>query len=409
MINFYSTDSKLILSYTPDRAANERWAIERIEDDKDVVLKQTFKFRPEDVFTISDEDESFEDDLFNEDEGTIEFILGTVVEYSLEEEKCTYYEITNGVLVGDFRIFISTELELDVKYFVADNNISVFDAIFKFLSEDLYIGGLHPNAFPLKDFLLLIRNFPNAWEKKLYARSRVTSILRQYFEKVEDTTEKYERYLDKKISRKGTDLQKLFKDQELHKYQIVLDKMKQMLASERGYSENQWQKEILQVILLLFPKYIFSFTEGPIRTDVNRRVDFLLVDAGGNVDILEIKKPHDIPILSNRKYRNNYIPQKELSGTIMQVEKYIYHLNRWADKGEKELTEKYKKELPEGFSMKITNPAGMIIMGRDNDLNTLQKLDFEVVRRKYKNLIDILTYDDLIRRLEFTINSLRNT
>jgi hypothetical protein len=182
-----------------------------------------------------------------------------------------------------------------------------------------------------------------------------------------------------------------------------------MLASERGYSENQWQKEILQVILLLFPKYIFSFTEGPIRTDVNRRVDFLLVDAGGNVDILEIKKPHDIPILSNRKYRNNYIPQKELSGTIMQVEKYIYHLNRWADKGEKELTEKYKKELPEGFSMKITNPAGMIIMGRDNDLNTLQKLDFEVVRRKYKNLIDILTYDDLIRRLEFTINSLRNT
>lgn len=408
MINFYSTDSKLILSYTPDRAGNERWAIDRIEDDKDVVLKQTFTFRPEDVFTISDEDESFEDDLFNEDEGTIEFVLGTVVEYTFDEEKCNYYEISKGVLVEEFSIFISTELELDVKYFVADNNISVFDTIFKFLSEDLYIGGSHPNALPLKDFLLLIRNFPNTWEKKLYARSRVTSILRQYFEKVEDATEKYERYLDKKISRKGADLQKLFKDQELHKYQIVLDKMKQMLASERGYSENQWQKEILQIILLLFPKYIFSFTEGPVRTDVNRRVDFLLVDAGGNIDILEIKKPHDILILSNREYRNNYIPQRELSGTIMQVEKYIYHLNRWAYKGEKELTEKYKKELPGGFSLKITNPAGMIIMGRDNELNAEQKLDFEVVRRKYKNLIDILTYDDLIRRLEFTINSLRN-
>jgi hypothetical protein len=409
MIKFHSTDSKLILSYTPDRAGNERWAIDRIESDKNVVLKQTFTFRPEDVFTISGEDESFEHDLFNEDEGTIEFVLGTIVEYTLDEEKCNYYQIKKGVLVEDFRIFISTELEFNVKYFVADNNISVFDTIFKFLSEDLYIGGLHPNSLPLKDFLLLIRNFPNTWEKKLYARSRVTSILRQYFEKVEDATEKYERYLDKKISRKGADLQKLFKDQELHKYQIVLDKMKQMLASERGYSENQWQNEILQIILLLFPKYIFSFTEGPIRTDVNRRVDFLLVDAGGNIDILEIKKPHDIPILSNREYRNNYIPQKELSGTIMQVEKYIYHLNRWAYKGEKELTEKYKKELPVGFSLKITNPAGMIIMGRDNDLNAEQKLDFEVVRRKYINLIDILTYDDLIRRLEFTINSLRNT
>lgn len=409
MIKFYSLDSKLILSYTPDRAGNERWAIELIEEGEDVLLKRTFKFKPEDVYSNSGEDEFIEDDLFTEDEGTIEFVLGTVVEFSFEEEKCTYYQITKGVLVEDFRIFISTDLEFDVKYFVADNNISVFDIIFKFLSEDLYIGGLHPNALPLKDFLLLIRNFPNTWEKKLYARSRVTSILRQYFETIEDATEKYERYLDKKISRKGTDLQKLFKDQELHKYQIVLDKMKQMLASERGYSENQWQKEILQIILLLFPKYIFSFTEGPIRTDVNRRVDFLLVDAGGNIDILEIKKPHDIPILSNREYRNNYIPQKELSGTIMQVEKYIYHLNRWAYKGEKELTEKYKKELPKGFSLKITNPAGMIIMGRDNDLNSEQKLDFEVVRRKYKNLIDILTYDDLIRRLEFTINSLRNT
>lgn len=409
MITYYSTGSQLILSYTPDRAANERWAIELIEEDNEVHLKQTFTFRPKDVYAGSGGHESFEDDLFNEDEGTIEFVLGTVVDYSLEDEKCSYYQITNGILVEGFEIFISTELDLDIRHFVADNNISVFDTLFKFLSENLYIGGLHPDALPLKDFLLLIRNFPNTWEKKLYARSRVTSILRQYFENVEDATEKHERYLNKKISQKGTDLQKLFKDQELHKYQIVLDKMKQMLAAERGYSENQWQKEILQVILLLFPKYIFSFTEGPIRTDVNRRVDFLLVDAGGNVDILEIKKPHDIPILSNREYRNNYIPQKELSGTIMQVEKYIYHLNRWAVKGEKELTEKYKKELPEGFSLKITNPAGMIIMGRDNDLNTLQKLDFEVVRRKYKNLIDILTYDDLIRRLEFTINSLRNT
>lgn len=256
---------------------------------------------------------------------------------------------------------------------------------------------------------MLIRNFPNTWEKKLYARSRVTSILRQYFENVEDATEKYERYLNKKISGKGSDLQKMFKVQELQKYQTILDKMKQMLASERGYSENQWQNEILQIILLLFPKYIFSFTEGPIKTEVKRRVDFLLVDAGGNIDILEIKKPHNIPILSNREYRNNYIPQKELSGTIMQVEKYIYHLNRWSDRGEQVLTEKYKNELPEGFYLKITNPAGMIIMGRDNDLNVEQKLDFEVVRRKYKNLIDILTYDDLIRRLEFTITSLRNT
>ena len=38
-------------------------------------------------------------------------------------------------------------------------------------------------------------------------------------------------------------------------------------------------------------------------------------------------------------------------------------------------------------------------MGRDSDLTAAQCRDFEVVRRKYKNIVDIITYDDLIRRL----------
>jgi hypothetical protein len=29
------------------------------------------------------------------------------------------------------------------------------------------------------------------------------------------------------------------------------------------------------------------------------------------------------------QYRNNHIPLRELSGAVMQIEKYIYYLNRW--------------------------------------------------------------------------------
>jgi hypothetical protein len=87
----------------------------------------------------------------------------------------------------------------------------------------------------------------------------------------------------------------------------------------------------------------------------------------------------------------------------MQVEKYLYYLNRWGTDGEVTLTERYREVLPQGFSIKITNPSGIIIMGRDNNLTEAQRRDFEVVKRKYKNIADIITYDDLLRRLEFVI------
>jgi hypothetical protein len=43
-------------------------------------------------------------------------------------------------------------------------------------------------------------------------------------------------------------------------------------------------------------------------------------------------------------------------------------------------------------------------MGRDNELSADQHQDFEVIKRKYSNVIDIITYDDLLKRLEATLN-----
>lgn len=119
--------------------------------------------------------------------------------------------------------------------------------------------------------------------------------------------------------------------------------------------------------------------------------------------MIEIKKPFDKCIVTEGQYRDNHIPLRELSGSVMQIEKYLYYLNRWGADGEAELTKKYKSELPEGFSIKITNPTGIIIMGRDNNLTDGQRRDFEVVKRKYKNIADIITYDDLLRRLKFVL------
>jgi hypothetical protein len=190
------------------------------------------------------------------------------------------------------------------------------------------------------------------------------------------------------------------------KYTSLLEKLKSMLNDEVSYSENQWQEELLQIILLLYPKYIYVFKEAPVKdtyNDTDRSIDYLLVDSTGNTDIIEIKKPFDRCIVTERTYRDNYIPLRELSGAVMQIEKYIFYLNKWGKKGEEKLTKHYKDNIADGFQIRITNPSGIIIMGRNKGMSIAQQQDYEVIKRKYKNVIDIITYDDLIQRLEFTI------
>ena len=85
----------------------------------------------------------------------------------------------------------------------------------------------------------------------------------------------------------------------------------------------------------------------------------------------------------------------------MQCEKYIYFLSRNAEIIEKELNKKYESFFPNGYSLKIVNPKALLIIGKS--VLQEQKFDFEIIRRKYKSVIDIITYDDLINRFETAI------
>jgi len=279
------------------------------------------------------------------------------------------------------------------------------------VKEDIYIGGEQLNSIPINEFKFLLENFPNNYEIHKYVDARLSSVLRNYFDNVVDAEYKYNKYMNKKLSKKGQNLTVLFKDNELNKFSIVLNKLEEMLDSENSYTEKQWQEEILQIILFLYPKYIHVFKEAPIRdtyNNKNRSLDFLLVDSTGNIDVVEIKRPFDNCIVTQNTYRDNYIPLRELSGTVMQIEKYIFYLNKWGKKGEEILTKKYSTELADNFQIKVTNPQGIIVMGRENRLSQSQREDFEVIKRKFKNIIDIITYDDLLKRLQFTIEHLKS-
>jgi len=399
MISFEKTDKEIILTYSSDYA-NVDWVREDLKVDESVTIKSIFHFKSKDVFEEST-NEFNDEDSFDDEIPPISFVFAKKNE--------TYFKVIKNVLVENIDVYFHEDIDLELKYFLADTKYSIFKQIENLVHQDIYIGGNNPNSIPFEAFIQIVKDFPNTYEKRLYAEARVATILRNYFDNIPDVETKFNRYLNKKVSKKGKQLTEIFQKYELEKYNTILEKLQEMLKSADSYNEDQWQDEILEIILLLYPKYIKAFKSTHIKGNLmkDRYLDFLLVDSNGHIDIIEVKKPFSGAIMSHSQYRNNYIPKRELSGTVMQLEKYIYYLNRWGEKGEKKLQEKLIKELPKGLEIKITNPKGLIIMGRENDLSLEQKIDFEVVKRQYKNVIDIITYDDLLERLKMTIAQIK--
>lgn len=392
MLEFRKEQDRVILIYSSNYPGTH-WVYHRF-DEKDLArLNKTFELSPNHLAISRPAILNGENELDD-----IEFVVANL--------KGEYYSFDKQILGLNHELFIHRDIPLTKRTFVAEKNISIFSKIDSLSNEDIYIGGNNPSCIPADEFTKLIRNFPNSYELLRYTDARVGAVLTNYIDLKENSQQKYIDYMNRKPSKRGTDLVIELAGIEVHKYERVLAKLKIMLSNENSYTEKQWQQEILQIVLLLYPKYIHAFNEVPIRDTYNskdRSIDFLLVDATGNTDIIEIKKPFNQCIVTERTYRNNHIPLRELSGTVMQVEKYIFYLNKSGKQGEDALTKRYKKELTPGIAIKITNPSGIIIMGREDNLTHEQKQDFEVIKRKYKNVIDIVTYDDLLNRLEIML------
>lgn len=72
----------------------------------------------------------------------------------------------------------------------------------------------------------------------------------------------------------------------------------------------------------------------------------------------------------------------------------------------KKLLEKYPNTHFTEDKLSLNNPKGMILYGRSNYLNAKQQNDFELIRRQFKDIPEIMTYDDLLERLNNLIENL---
>lgn len=394
-LKIITENKNVLLVYSPSNGTEWIDEIFNKDEKNEIAVKRTFTLSKDDLLKPED---------INNDSKT--FIIG-----NLEGD---YYLIFNSVLNTKFNVLIHNSFSISIHTFIVNSNISILSVFENLANQQIIIGGDKINAIPNNIYKDIINSFPTKTELNHYVDSRVTNILSQYLEGVKDSGNAFERYLGKRKKINVINSILSIKNYEYEKYLFILEDLKSMLEKSDNFSENDWQKRILEIILILYPKYIRCFSEVEIKdfytnpTKVkNRYIDLMLVDSNGNVDVIEIKRPFENCIITKNTYRDNYTPLKELSGTIMQVEKYLFHLNKWGVIGEKNLTSRYENELPKDLIVKITNPKGIVIMGRDNKLSNNQKFDFEIIKRKYSNVMDIITYDDLIKRLDNIIDKFK--
>ncbi len=393
MLEFSVTKRSIILRYRPEIRSGI-WVVEQLKGGV-AKLSRVFHFRQEDLIgTIDELDLNDLDDhqfsfRFGAKDGDYFRIAGRI------------FNIANDVLIDP------NDIELTRKTFVAERDISIMRRLSKLLpaGEPIKLGGSDDDAIPAPLFQTMLARFPNTLEVNRYAEARIATILEGMLNPFADARRKYEDYLSKRGSVWAN--QRLPKVEllqgEIDKFEYVRGVIADTLYTGANYTEADWQRLIVELLLLIFPKYVVvlqrvrledRYTVPGDRT--RREIDIALVDANGNLDIIEVKKPFENALLAKAEYRNNFVPAKELGGTIMQAEKYLFHLAKWGVVGEQRLTSRYGKELPQGLTIKITSPKAMIIIGRDQSvggepaLSDRQLFDFEIIKRKYANMIDIL-------------------
>jgi hypothetical protein len=407
MIRFEEDKGGLVLEYEVEFNDPE-WVSKRLEDDGEVTVSRGFTFERADLLKAPSKRGSGE----------------PVFRFRFAEKKAGYYRIPGRILGCDHDVLIAVNgIRLERKTFVAERNIRIFPRIenVKPTCGEIVIGGSRQDKIPADIFRGLLAKFPNSTELDRYARARVEAIVGETLDGNAAAREKYEAYLDRRgsaVSAATLDQPELIQA-EIDKYVLLRNTISAWLGDATSYSEKDWQRLIIKVILLLFPKYV-AVLEGVTVADFyskpgtrkNRFIDICLIDAGGSIDVIEIKKPFDDVLLSRGLYRGNNVPTKALSGTIMQAEKYLFHLTKWGVEGERQLTTRYADLLPPRIQIRVTNPKAIILLGRDkradgtSALADDQLFDLEVIKRKYSNMMDILTYDDLLRRIDNVIASL---
>lgn len=393
-IEFNIIEDELIMSYSPSNGT--RFIFEHFSKYGYCQIKRTFYVNKDLIKSNIDDSDS---------EETLSFCIGHIQD--------GFIEINKKVIDTKHRFFFSEKISLKYNMFIAEQNTSILAKIDQIIDGDFYVVDKEnsTNGVPVEAYLDLIKCFPKKAEIMYYVQSRISNLLKEWLPECDKYQEIYDKHIDKKNKQLVIKNKEHFSRSnnaiELAQFSTAKEELEEMLLHPEGVIEKEWQKKIHSIIQLLYPQYIYGAREIRFKgIDKNdKQPDFILVDTNGFVDILEIKNPDVRLITKQASYRNNYVPVKELSGAVQQIEKYIYCLTS-IENSQKTVLEKLRDGLPEGVNPQVVSPKGMLLIGRSKDFNEQQKRDFEIIKRQYKNIADIMTYDDLLKRISNIVSSL---
>jgi hypothetical protein len=177
-----------------------------------------------------------------------------------------------------------------------------------------------------------------------------------------------------------------------------IDSMKNLAVEFKAelnnqHSESWWQSYIQNRILLMQQGYIRPIEKMNVAIGNTKYPDFALVTHDNYLDILEIKRP-DTTILKEDQSRGNYHWDTEISRAIIQVENYLEHIANKAAEVRSFVKDEYSLEL------KVVRPRGFILAGNSAQFSSQkQRDDFRLLSHGLKN-VTVITYDELLVRLE---------
>ena len=392
MKKIYKDYNNLIFEYSSDNKLD--WLIKNLNDGEYYI--NGFEFSKENILD------------YNEEENIIKF--------SLSEKVGDYYPILVKENHGEKKILFQffDDIELNLSKLMVGKYSNIFNEIAHVINnKDIIVVGGIDSDIPADDFKRILKQFPTHTEKELYYYRKIQLLLNNYIDDLVNFDDKYESHVrNKKINNKKlkNELKSII-HYDIERFEIILESLKSNLAKSELFSEAEWKKYIAEIILLLFPKYINYHPEAYVKLTKSKKKrefpDFILVKDNGAVDVLEVKKPDCDSIISNKDDHGNYYSTKTLSIAVMQTEKYIYNLNRNLSMAEDRFDLQYSKEYPKDFKFRIMNPKGMLIVGQSDKYTKNQLQDLEIIRRMYSNIIEIMTYDDMINMLERQIELLK--
>lgn len=174
---------------------------------------------------------------------------------------------------------------------------------------------------------------------------------------------------------------------------IIIEKFSQLLGRSET-SESVWGNFLKENLYLIDSKYVRAIPEVILTTVRARQVDFGLMDYDSFLDIFEIKKP-STRLISNSTDRNNYYWHTDAIKAITQAEVYLHFATIRSEQIQNDLRRQAGFE-----NVQVLKPKVTLIIGHSDQLETdAKKEDFRMLRESLKN-VEIILYDELLRRLE---------